>query len=314
MNRFVCALVAISALGCETEAPVPGTLNPTGEVLATVNGNPVTQGMFDVTLGQIPPQMREQLEQTGRIGQLKDQLVVGELLYREALKRGLHQKADVQASLAMAARSALADGLLDSIIEERSTAERVKKYYDDHAVQYAKEQAKVRVMVLASEEEATEVVGLVEGGGDFAKLATERSQDPRSKSNGGDLGWMDKSALRGEMAETVFGTEKGKLAGPIAVPGPPGAPQSAVLFFVEDKRDSIPLADVEEEIRNALQQEITTEYIEEIKGAATITEPGATGASVSVPEPGAAPAAPAAQEAPAAPAAPAEKPNDGHDH
>lgn len=301
MNRFLCALLAITALGCETEPPVPGAMTPTGEVLATVNGNPVTQGMFDATLSQIPPQMREQLEQTGRIGQLKEQLIVGELLYREALKRGLHEKPETKTSLAMAARSALADGLLDSVIEERTTPDRIKKYYDDHAVQYAKEQAKVRVMVLASEAEATEVVGLLEGGADFGKLAMERSQDPRSKSKGGDLGWMDKSALRGEMADTVFGTDKGGIAGPIAVPGPPGAPQSAVLFKVEDKRDAVPMADVEEEIRSALEQEIATEYIEEIKGAATITEAGATGASVTVPDPGAAPAAPPADD-------------HGHDH
>ncbi len=249
---------------------VPGEHTPTGEVLATVNGNPITQGMFDLTLSQIPPQMREQLEQSGRIGQLKDQLIVGELLYREALKRGLHETANGKASLAMAARSALADGLLDSIIEERSTAERVQRYYDDHAVQYAKEQAKTRVMVLEDKAAVIEVMRQLASGGDFAALASTWSQDPGSKDSGGDLGWMDQSALRSDLVDSVFGARPGEIVGPLPEPGLDGSSDRSVLFLVEGRRSAIPLAEVEEEIRTALQQEIPAEYIEDIKSRAHI--------------------------------------------
>jgi hypothetical protein len=53
-------------------------------------------------------------------------------------------------------------------------------------------------------------------------------------------------------------------------------------------RDKTPLEDVREEIEAGLKQEIAQEYIEEVKGAATITEAGATGATVTPPAPGAA--------------------------
>ena len=215
-TALLSAGAALALSACQPQVPevVPGEIEPTGEVLVTVNGQKVTQGMLDATLAQIPPQMREQLEQSGRIGQLQEQLVIGELLYREALKQNLHKTPDMQTALALSARNALADGMLDKVVDERTTPERIQKWYDDHAVQFAKEQASLRVMVLESMDAANEVKGLLDGGADFAKLAQERSKDPRTAPSGGELGWMAKNELRGEMGEAVFGADKGAVLGP----------------------------------------------------------------------------------------------------
>ena len=129
---LLCAAGLTLVAGCQPQAAdvAPGELNATGTVLVTVNGEKITQDMLDATLELIPPQMREQLEQRGQMGQVQEQLVVGELLYREALKRNLHKDAKVQTSIALAARNSLADSLLDGIVEERSTPERIQKWYD----------------------------------------------------------------------------------------------------------------------------------------------------------------------------------------
>ena len=301
----VGAALALSACQPQTPEAVPGEMTPTGDVLVTVNGANITQGMLDATLSQIPPQMREQLEQSGRIGQLQEQLVIGELLYRKAIEQNLHKTPDMQTALALASRNALADGMLDKVVEERTTPERIQKWYDDHAVQFAKPQANVRVMVLETMDVANEVKGLLDGGADFAKLAQERSKDPRTASKGGELGWMAKTDLRGEMGEAVFAGDKGAVLGPFD-----SGAGGGVLFKVEDKRDSVPLSEVEDEIRSNLQQELIQEYIEELKAGATIVEPGKTGAEVTVPEGGA--AAPGAAPAPAPSAkAPAAAPEAG---
>ena len=154
----VGAALALSACQPTPTEVVPGELQPTGEVLVTVNGNQVTQGMLDATLAQIPDQMREQLEQSGRIGQLQEQLVIGELLYREALKQNRHKTPDMETALALSARNTLADGMLDKVVDDHTTPESIQKWYDDHAVQFAKPQANIRVMVLETMDAALAVL------------------------------------------------------------------------------------------------------------------------------------------------------------
>lgn len=278
--RALPVLLALTGCPQEQAPPTPGEIPAGGETVVTVNGNAVTQEMVDATLKQLPDQLRQQLEATGQIDQVREQVVVGELLYREALKKDLHTDKDLALSLALAERNTLADAMLDKVVKERTTDERVQKVYDEQAVRYAHPQANIRVIVLETEEAGAEVKGLLDGGAEFAKLATERSKDPRTAPKGGEVGWVEKKSM-GPMGEEVFAGEKGSVVGPIVTP------QGSLIFKIEDKRDKTPLEDVREEIEAGLKQEIAKEYIEEVKGAATITEAGATGATVTPPTPGA---------------------------
>ncbi|MFK7931428.1 MAG: peptidylprolyl isomerase [Myxococcota bacterium] len=254
------------------EPPVPGDFKPEGEVLVTVDGNPVTQGMVDATLEQLPPQLKKQLEDAGQMSQVQEQIVSTELLYREALKRKLHEKDAVKVTLALSTRSALADAMIDSIVDERSTEERINKVYSE-SPKYKLEQVNLRVIAVETEEAANEVKGLVEGGGDFAKLAMERSKDPRSATKGGEIGWVSRRDLQGAFAPAVFSANGGDVVGPFqAGPG-------FIIFKIDEKRAQIPLEDVKDEIKDGLKESIVVEYIEELKAAATITEAGGTDGS-----------------------------------
>ena len=53
-------------------------------------------------------------------------------------------------------------------------------------------------------------------GADFARLATERSQDPQSAANGGDLGYFDKKTMVTEFSEAAFAASPGDIVGPVA--------------------------------------------------------------------------------------------------
>lgn len=52
------------------------------------------------------------------------------------------------------------------------------------------EKVHVRAMLLSSEQEAQEIIGQLESGGDFGELADEFSQDIGSRGEGGDMGWI----------------------------------------------------------------------------------------------------------------------------
>ena len=115
LRLLASALFLATAVGCQPQAapaPVPGEMPKGGTVIATVDGHEVTQEMVDLTIKQLPPQLRTQLEQSGQLSQVKEQVIVGEVLYRKAIERKLHEDPDVSSTLALASRSALADALL----------------------------------------------------------------------------------------------------------------------------------------------------------------------------------------------------------
>jgi parvulin-like peptidyl-prolyl isomerase len=75
--------------------------------------------------------------------------------------------------------------------------------------------AKVKVMLLGSEQEANEVRAKLEAGDDFATLAGEFSQHDESKGNGGDFEVTSPDAVSSVFSEFVFSAELNVLSQPI---------------------------------------------------------------------------------------------------
>ena len=70
-------------------APPPGTPDRTGTVLVTVNGQAITQGMIDTMLAMLPEETRQQVLEGGMLGQVQERLVLEEILWQEAIARGM---------------------------------------------------------------------------------------------------------------------------------------------------------------------------------------------------------------------------------
>ncbi len=288
------SLVLSLLVACEPPPPpIPGEVERSGETIKVVNGKNVTQGMVDAQLEQLPANVRDQVVARGQMDQVKDQVVIGELLYQEAIKQKLHEDAKVKTQLALAERNALASALLERTVEARSTDEAIQKWYSEHEVQFARPQAKARHILVKDKAEADKILAEVKGGGDFAKIAIEKSTDKGSGKEGGDLGWFEKGRMVPEFGDAVFAAEKGSIIGPI---------ESKFGFHVievQDKRDAVPVDEVKDKIKSQLRNEVVETYIEELKKGATITESGGAAAG----------AAPGAEVKPAADATPAaEKP------
>lgn len=294
--RSLVALALLLAACQPAEPAVPGLMERTGEVLQVVNGQNITQGMVDASLANLPASTRDRIVAQGQTDMIKEQLLMGELLYQKAVELKLHEKPEVKTAIAMAERDAMARLLLEQIIAERSTDEAVKAWYDDHAVQFKRPQVKASHILVKDEAKAKELLAKVQAGGDFAQLARENSVDPGSAKNGGDLGWFEQNRMVKEFAEAAFAAEKGAVVGPVKTQF------GFHIIRVEDKRDSVPLDEVKDKIKGQLRNEIVEKYLEELKGAATITVPGASTGGATV-TPGTAPADLATDKKPDAPAA-----------
>lgn len=103
--------------------------------------------------------------------------------------------------------------------------EDLRAWYGQNQAQFVRdEQVRARHILLRvddkrSEEQAQgQMAALrrrIEAGEDFAKLAGEVSEDPASKTRGGDLGAFGRGRMIKEFEDAAFGAEPGALVGPI---------------------------------------------------------------------------------------------------
>jgi len=98
------------------------------------------------------------------------------------------------------------------------------KYYNDHKDQYqVKEQVKVRHILIAApagdaakdaaaKTKAQDILKQIKAGGNFADLAAKNSDDPGSKTQGGELGWLDRGKTVPEFDKTAFDLQPGQTS------------------------------------------------------------------------------------------------------
>jgi peptidyl-prolyl cis-trans isomerase D len=101
----------------------------------------------------------------------------------------------------------------------------LEAYYNSHLDEYRQEeQVRARHILLKIDDSRTAEAAesaivaarrRVEAGEDFAKLATELSDDPASKPRGGDLGFFGRGRMIKEFEEAAFNAEPNSLVGPI---------------------------------------------------------------------------------------------------
>ena len=134
----------------------------------------------------------------------------------------------------------------------------LRDYYDRNTDQYSQEeQVRARHILVRSDadrtpemaaEEIRQTRARIEAGEDFAALAAELSDDPGSKTRGGDLGFFGRGQMVGEFEEAAFGAAPGELVGPV------NTTFGAHLILVEERRDAgvRPFEEVSDQIRNQI--------------------------------------------------------------
>lgn len=162
--------------------------------------------------------------------------------------------------------------ILTPQVEAKVTDETIQEYYDQNGEKYGDPaQVHARHILVETEEEAQATLAELQNGGDFAQLAAERSQDPGSKDNGGDLGFFGRGQMVPAFEEAAFELQPGQLSGIV---------QSNFGFHIievlERKEGRIPpLAEVKDQIRNELiDMELGTmvpQWLEEVRVAAAVT-------------------------------------------
>lgn len=104
---------------------------------------------------------------------------------------------------------------------------------------------------------ANEVKDKLDDGGDFAQLASEYSDDPGSSQNGGVYA---NENLANSMWEPIF--RQAAIDQPVGETGEPFEGYWGYHIMRVDKRESLPLSEVEDELRNILADQKINDFLE----------------------------------------------------
>ena len=134
-----------------------------------------------------------------------------EILYQEALRRGLKDDPRVRARLRSLEQEFLADHLTFLELRERISVseEEIEAYFADHEKEYLYEY-RVRHILVGTLEEADKVKDLLKRNS-FPWVANRYSLDPVAK-RGGDLGYLTKGNMISEFEQVIFDMEPGEVS------------------------------------------------------------------------------------------------------
>jgi peptidyl-prolyl cis-trans isomerase C len=269
MQRLLAAgLLAGMTLG--TPALAQDTATPeAGTVLATVNGVEITLGHAIVMRERLPAQFNSLPDETLMSG-IVDQLIDQTLLAGLASESAETDPLDVRLHLENERRGSLAARVIRERIAEAPDEAAVQAAYDARlaAFEPADEFNAAHILV-ATEEEADELLSRIEAGEDFAALAEEHSTDPGSAASGGSLGWFGPGQMVPEFETAVVALEVGAIAGPVETQF------GWHLIRLDDKRQTElpPLETLRGEIASELQEQALQAEVEALRAGAEIVMP-----------------------------------------
>lgn len=186
-----------------------------GKVLATVNGEAITEG--DVAVAQEDVASEYPNLGADAVKNLTvDFLIEMKVVAQKARTEKIDQTDEFKSRMAYVQQRVLMQHLLLREAKGATNDAALKKFYDEQIGQVKPvEEVRARHILVEGEEDAKKAVARLKGGEDFAKVAKEISKDPGSGAEGGDLGFFTKDRMVPEFAEAAFALKPGELSAPV---------------------------------------------------------------------------------------------------
>ena len=258
-------LLAACTRPAEDTAEKADGATPAKAAIATVNGQKLSAELFDAFAMAVSGGSKEPLEGEQR-DQALDQLINMTLAAQAAEKDGLAKDPAVQARIELLRTQILAEAASEKYIKAHpATDEEIRAEFDAQVAAMPKEY-KARHILVENKESADAIIVKLQGGADFAKLATAESKDS-SASNGGDLGWFSPQTMVKPFADAVVALEKGKFT-----PQPVQSEFGWHVILLEDVRSpEVPdFEQVKPQVEMFTQRKKLQAYLDELRKTASI--------------------------------------------
>lgn len=225
-----------------------------GPYLVKVGNAKITEADLDRELKNLPEFAQALFAGSSGKERFLDELVKKEMLYQEALKKGIDKDPQYKAKVEDFKKITLVGLLLEKVIEEKSkvTDEEVKAYYEKNKEEVSPaSQMRVSQIVVKTSDEANGIYEKLMKGEDFAKIAKQSSLDPGSAKSGGDLGYLSKGQMKPEIESVAVKLKAGQFSPPVKIPG------GYLIVKVTDKKLGKPLEF--DKVKNLIAQRLAAE-------------------------------------------------------
>ncbi|MBI3503726.1 MAG: peptidylprolyl isomerase [Proteobacteria bacterium] len=242
------------------QAPAPGE----DPVVARVEGAPIRRSDVVNFQRSLPPQL-QQMPVEALFEPIVDRLVSQKLIAAQGRKDNLQNDAEFKARMAQFEERVMQEMVLNRMLEKRMTdaalRERYAAFQKDNP---GREEIRARHILVANEQAAQGIIAELGKGGDFAKIAADRSVDPAGKQSGGDLGFFGKDDMVPEFWTAASGLKAGETT-----KAPVKSQFGWHVIRVEERRAvTESFEEVREKLASDMSQELMTGYVEGlVKGA-----------------------------------------------
>ena len=235
-------------------------------VLATVNGDPITEAFVTQLMEELQGQFEGVPESDQKAAALSSAIEI-KMLSQRAKTEVFTDNSTYKQKLQLMEERLLHEMYISEKVSEAVTDDALQARYDTIVGDKSPEtEVHARHILVGTREEAQAIIKLLDEGGDFVELAKEKSIGP-SSGNGGDLGYFTAGRMVPEFEVAAFELEAGTYTGSPVV--------TQFGFHViksEDKRQtSIPTFDeIEPQLRQLALSQTYGRLIAETRENSTI--------------------------------------------
>ena len=239
-----------------------------GSGRVVVNGVVIPQSRIDAMNKELTAQ--GQPDTPERHNAVKDELVNREVIAQAAQRRGLDKNPDIAAQMEMARQAVLVRALFEDEVKKNPiTDAMLEQQYQQFKGSMGTNEYKVRHILVDKEDDAKAIIAELNKGGDFAKIAKEKSKDPGSKDNGGDLDWGPSARYVKPFADAVTGMQKGQTT---------TAPIKTDFGYHVIRLDDVrpltvpPFSELKEQFRQRAQQQQIQKMVMDLRSKAKVED------------------------------------------
>ena len=264
LGAGLLALVACGRSGVTAKPPEPGDV-----AVATVDDHRIWasdvehEAVSEGVIGEGEP-----LDASSELfRRVLDEVIDQRLLAAEAVKRKVEDDPATRRRLTAARERILGDTLVREIVAQAINEGAVRGLYEEQKkLSKPSEDFRARQIVTQSQTDAAAIGKLLGSGASFETLAAERSSDPATRFNGGDLGYFSTDAMPDGYAAALAPAQVGDVAGPFKTDA------GWVLLKLEDRRaqPSISLDQARPQIVRFLTYDQIRDLLQRLRGKARI--------------------------------------------
>lgn len=182
-------------------------------VVARVNGVEIKQSDLDFAASEVGPRLGT-VRPDDRKRILMQFVIENELLAGAGEKEKLDEADTFAKREAYHRRRALRDAYFDKNVTGGVSEAEAKKVFEENIAKVKPEQEiKARHILVDTEDQAKAIKAELDGGADFAKLASEKSKDKNAE--GGDLGFFTRGQMLKPFEDAAFALDVGQISDPV---------------------------------------------------------------------------------------------------